>query len=363
MPRDADAEVWLRFALARGLGCRARLALLHRFGRPDAVLGASWAALRASLDAEPATAMAQAGERTDWPELAAHLEWLDEPDNHLLTLADAAYPRSLLDLPDAPVALFVKGSPACLSHPALAVVGSRQATPQGLENAEAFATELSRCGYTIISGLAAGIDSAAHRGGLAGPGATVAVVGTGLDRVYPASNRELAHRIVAQGAMVSEFILGSPPLAEHFPRRNRLIAALGQGCLVVEASLGSGSLITARQAADLGREVFAIPGSIHSPQSKGVHRLIKQGAKLVESAQDIHDELAAPQLAGMKVSAPILQGKDDPLLASLGWDPVDIDTLAQRAGLGAEVLNATLLTLELDGKIVALPGGRYQRKG
>ena len=161
MPRDADAEVWLRFALARGLGCRARLALLHRFGRPDAVLGASWAALRASLDAEPATAMAQAGERTDWPELAAHLEWLDEPDNHLLTLADAAYPRSLLDLPDAPVALFVKGSPACLSHPALAVVGSRQATPQGLENAEAFATELSRCGYTIISGLARGNQRAA----------------------------------------------------------------------------------------------------------------------------------------------------------------------------------------------------------
>ncbi len=361
MPHNPDAESWLRFVLTP-LGCRARLKLLREFGSPDAVLGASVSQLRDLLEPKHAISLAEAGERGDWLELAQHLDWLAEPDNRLLTLADAAYPVALLDLPDAPATLFVKGDPVWLSRPALALVGSRQATPQGLENAEAFAADLSQSGYTVVSGMAAGIDSAAHTGGLTGCGSTVAVVGTGLDRVYPAANRQLAHRIVEHGAMISEFPLGYPPKSEHFPRRNRLIAALGLGCLVVEATLGSGSLITARQAAELGREVFAIPGSIHSPQSKGCHRLIKDGAKLVESAQDIHEELAAPQLPGLKPVAPKACGAQDPLLAQMGWDPVDIDTLAGRAGMGADVLGATLLTLELDGLVSVLPGGRYQRK-
>lgn len=363
MPLNADAEVWLRFALTTGLGCRARVKLLREFGSPEAILGASVARLQNTLEPDRAIALAESGSRQNWSELALHLDWLAEPDNRVLTLADAAYPPPLLDLPDAPAVLFVKGDPALLVRPALALVGSRQATPQGLENAEAFAQTLSCGAYTIISGLAAGIDAAAHRGGLAGAGSTIAVVGTGLDRVYPAINRELAHQISERGALISEFALGCPPIAEHFPRRNRLIAALGLGCLVVEATLGSGSLITARQAADLGREVFAIPGSIHSPQSKGCHRLIKQGAKLVESAQDILEELAAPQLAGMTVPPKKKAESADPVLESMGWDPVDIDTLALRSGLSAEALNATLLTLELDGHVSALPGGRYQRKG
>lgn len=363
MPLNADAEVWLRFALTPGFGSRSRVKLLREFGSPEAVLGASVASLQKILETDRAIALAESGSRQGWTELSLHLDWLAEPGNRLLTLADAAFPPSLLDLPDAPVVLFLKGDPALLVRPALALVGSRQATPQGLENAGAFAQTLSCAGYTIISGLAAGIDAAAHQGGLAGAGSTIAVVGTGLDRVYPATNRELAHQIAEQGVLVSEFALGSAPIAEHFPRRNRLIAALGLGCLVVEATLGSGSLITARQAADLGREVFAIPGSIHSPQSKGCHQLIKQGAKLVESAQDVLEELAVPQLAGLNLGPKKKIQSADPVLDKMGWDPVDIDTLALRSGLSAEALSATLLTLELDGHVSALPGGRYQRKG
>lgn len=362
MPRNADAEVWLRFVLTP-LSCRLRLKLLREFGSPEAVLAASVNQLLDWLEPQQAVALAEAGGRSEWSELSQHLDWLAEPDNRLLTLADAAYPAALLDLPDTPAALYVKGDPAWLCRPALALVGSRQATPQGLENAEIFAADLSQSGYTVVSGMAAGIDAAAHAGGLAGTGSTVAVVGTGLDRVYPAANRQLAHRIVERGAMVSEFPLGYPPKPEHFPRRNRLIAALGLGCLVVEATLGSGSLITARQAAELGREVFAIPGSIHSPQSKGCHRLIKDGAKLVESAQDIHDELAVPQLPGLKPAAPRAKSGEDPMLVQMGWDPVGIDTLSTRTGVGADVLSATLLTLELDGLVSVLPGGRYQRMG
>lgn len=362
LPFSPDAESWLRFALVP-LGCRTRLKLLRQFGSPDAVLGATASSLSDFLEPHRIGALLDAGSGRAWPELAAHIDWLAEPDNHLLTLADDAYPRALLDLPDAPMVVFVKGDVARLSRPSMALVGSRQATPQGLENAEAFAADLSRSGYTVVSGLAAGIDAAAHRGGLAGSGSTVAVVGTGLDRVYPASHRELAHQIALGGALVSELPLGSAPKSEHFPRRNRIIAALGLGCLVVEAALGSGSLITARQAADLGREVFAIPGSIHSPQSKGCHRLIKDGAKLVESAQDIHEELSAPQLAGMGevMQPPPVRGEDDPVLVQMGWEPVDIDTLAARSALGMDVLSGTLLTLELEGKISTLPGGRYQR--
>lgn len=362
MPCDGDTGAWLRFILTPGLGCRSRLALLRALGSPDAVLEAGSSELRACVEASAAEALQQSGSRQDWPELEAHLAWLDQPGNALLTLADSAYPRALLDLPDAPVALFVKGDAALLSRIALSVVGSRQATPQGLENAEAFAAAFSESGYAIVSGLAAGIDAAAHRGGLTGMGSTIAVVGTGLNRVYPASNRELAHRIAERGVLVSEFPLDFPPRAEHFPRRNRLIAALGVGCLVVEASLDSGSLITARQALELGREVFAIPGSIHSPQSKGCHRLIKQGAKLVESAQDILEELSLPHVPAKPGRAPVATAAAPGWLEQMGWDPVDLDALAARAGIKVDDLLSKLLLLELEGVVASLPGGRYQRR-
>ena len=362
MPHDGDTGAWLRFVLTPGLGCRSRLSLLRALGSPGAVLGASFSQLRACVETSVAEALQQSGARQDWPELEAHLAWLGQPENALLTLADSNYPRSLLDLPDAPVALFVKGDPALLSRTALSVVGSRQATPQGLENAEAFAATFSGSGYAIVSGLAAGIDAAAHRGGLAGPGSTIAVVGTGLNRVYPASNRELAHQIAAHGALVSEFPLDFPPRAEHFPRRNRLIAGLGVGCLVVEASLNSGSLITAKQALELGREVFAIPGSIHSPQSKGCHRLIKQGAKLVESAQDILEELSLPHVPANPAQEPEPAVATPAWLEEMGWDPVDLDALAERTGIKVDELLSQLLLLELDGVLASLPGGRYQRR-
>ena len=360
----SDAEAWLRFSLTP-IGCRMRLKLLRLWGSPEALLGASVNSLQEWLEPQSAIALAEAGYRSHWAELTMHQEWLSVPEHRMLSLADGDYPVALLDLPDAPVTLFVKGSVTWLDRPALSVVGSRQATPQGLENAEAFSADLSLSGYTIVSGMAAGIDAAAHRGGLAGAGSTVAVVGTGLDRIYPASNRDLAHQIAASGAIVSEFPLGSPPKAEHFPRRNRLIAALGKGCLVVEAALGSGSLITARQAADLGREVFAIPGSIHSPQSKGCHRLIKEGAKLVETAQDVYEELSMPPSSTIQSSKVVLPQKadEDVLLTLMGWDPVDIDTLVLRSGKAVDEIMTTLLMQELAGVVFALPGGRYQRKG
>jgi len=358
----ADVESWLRFALVP-LGCRTRLKLLRHYGSPDGVLNTTAASLRDWLAPQQVSALLDAASRSAWPELQWHQDWLSEESNHFLTLADADYPRSLLDLPDAPAFLFVKGDLALLARPAMALVGSRQATPQGVANAEAFAASLSQAGHTIVSGLAAGIDAAAHRGGMSGTGSTVAVVGTGLDRVYPASNRALAHQIAQRGVLISEFVLGSPPRSAHFPRRNRLIAALGAGCLVVEATLASGSLITAKQAAELGREVFAIPGSIHSPQSKGCHRLIKDGAKLVESAQDIHEELSIPALfaPALITNSSATDGLDKNILVQMGWEPVDIDTLAIRAAMATEELSTVLLTLELEGEIAPLPGGRYQR--
>jgi DNA processing protein len=247
-----------------------------------------------------------------------------------------------------------------LNRPGFAIVGSRNATAQGLANAEAFAAALSNAGLTIISGLALGVDAAAHRGGLDGTSSTVAVVGTGLDTVYPARNRDLAHRIAAQGTLISEFPLGTPGLASNFPRRNRLICGLSKGCLVVEAAISSGSLITARLATDQGREVFAIPGSIHSPLAKGCHALIKQGAKLVESAQDVLEELGLSQPGG-RITAAADATDLHPLLAHLGFDPVDGDTLQQRSGLAIAALNTALTDLELAGLVESLPGGRWQR--
>jgi DNA processing protein len=237
-------------------------------------------------------------------------------------------------------------------------VGSRNATPQGLKNAHAFARALSGAGLTIVSGLAIGVDGEAHRGGLEGPGSTIAVLGTGVDVVYPRRNAPLAKQIAARGALVSEFSLGTEPHAGNFPRRNRLISGLAKGCLVVEAAVDSGSLITARLAADQGREVFAIPGSIHSPLSKGCHALLKQGAKLVESAQDVLEELGISAQPSREAPQ---AGAGHGLLEKMGFDPCDIDELVGRSGLPVETVSATLLQLELDGKIAGLPGGLYQR--
>jgi len=290
--------------------------------------------------------------------LDATRAWLEQPGNSLMTLADADYPRALLEIADPPAMLYCKGQRAWLNQPALGIVGSRNATPQGLRDAEAFARALSDAGLTIASGLALGIDAAAHRGGLAGAGSSVAVVGTGLDRIYPARNKALAHQLAENGLIVSEFPLGTPPLPGHFPRRNRLISGLSRGVLVVEAAPDSGSLITARVATEQGREVFAIPGSIHSPLARGCHALIKQGAKLVESAADILDELAWQQ----RLARPVLpESLSDPVLDALDGAPTTLDTLAQTTGLTLDALSAKLLTLELDGQIASLPGGRYQK--
>lgn len=354
MPADARTEAWLRLCLVPGLGDRARRQLLQACGGPEEALAAGPLAARI-LGASAADALRQGA---DPGLLQRSLEWLDAPGNRLIALGDAEYPPRLLELGDPPTVLYVKGRVGLLARPSLAVVGSRNGTAQGLANAESFARALSDHGLTIVSGLALGVDAAAHAGGLAGTASSVAVVGTGLDRVYPARNRDLALRLAAEGALVSEFPLGTPARAANFPRRNRILSGLALGVLVVEAALQSGSLITARLAAEQGRDVFAIPGSIHSPLSKGCHRLLKDGAKLVESAQDVLEELgfaarAAPPATGA--------GAEHPLFAHLGFDPVDAGTLAARSGLTPQDLAAALLELELAGRVASLPGGRYQR--
>lgn len=290
------------------------------------------------------------------------LDWLAGPDNHLITWNDPAYPAALRDIPAPPAWFYVRGDPAWLSRPMLAIVGSRNATPQGARDARAFAQALSEAGLTIVSGLALGVDAAAHEGGLAGLASSVAVVGTGLDRVYPARNKALAHRLAAEGAIVSEFAIGTPPKSGHFPRRNRIISGLSLGVLVVEAALESGSLITARLASEQGRDVFALPGSIHSALSKGCHRLIKQGAKLVESAADVLEELGRvlPAQGSSGVSgAP--SASPDVLLDALSGGPLAPDQLASRLGLTVAEVSVKLLAAELDGTVAKLPGGLYQR--
>ncbi|HEX6827395.1 MAG TPA: DNA-processing protein DprA [Burkholderiales bacterium] len=354
MPQH-DAEAWLSLCLIPGLGPESARRLLAAFGAPDKVLGAGTAALTPHAGRDLALAIAAGPDRV---QLEAALSWLEDPVNTIVTWADAAYPRRLLEIPDPPPLLYLKGRRGLLGSPALAVVGSRNATPQGIANAEAFARALSDSGIAVVSGLALGIDTAAHRGGLAGGASSIAVVGTGLDIVYPAGNRALAHELAARGLLVSEFPLGVPAMAGNFPRRNRLISGLALGVLVVEAAAKSGSLITARLALEQGREVFAIPGSIHSPLSKGCHALIKQGAKLAEHANDILEELGYPGAPAAPAADP---GSGAPLLAHLGHDPVDVDRLCERSGLPAEQVAASLLELELAGLVAPLPGGKYQR--
>ncbi len=358
MSEHPEVLDWVALAAIPGLGNERYRRLLARFGLPAQVFAAPRPALAAVVEAELAQAIATRA--YDQALVARTARWLKEENHHLLTLADPAYPRRLLEIPDPPPLLYAKGSLHLLERPALAIVGSRNATAQGRKDAMAFAQALSAAGWCIVSGLALGIDAAAHEGGLAGAGSSIAVVGTGLDIVYPAANRALAHRLAGEGLLLSEFALGTPARAQHFPRRNRLISGLAQGVLVVEAALRSGSLITARLAAEQGREVFAMPGSIHSPLSKGCHRLIKEGAKLVESAADILEELgaASPPPAPPPQAAPADDGKG--LLKALGHDACAIDVLVQRTGLTPEEVSSILLELELAGRVAALPGGLYQ---
>jgi DNA processing protein len=359
MPPDQELLAWLKLDLVAELTPVSFRKLLGEFGDPQAVCVASRSALGRIVPNEVADAILRGPDTT---RIDVALRWLEEPGNHVISLADAAYPPFLLEISDPPPLLYVMGDPGLLNRAALAVVGSRNATPQGCANSEAFARELSDGGFTVISGLALGIDAAAHRGGLAGASSSLAVVGTGLDIVYPARNRDLAHQLAAQGALVSEFPLGTPALSGNFPRRNRLISGLARGCLIVEAALKSGSLITARYALEQGREVFAIPGSIHSPLSKGCHLLIKQGAKLVENSNDILEELgAAMHVESATPGEADTSPEHVELLAALGFDPFDLDTLCERSGLTPETASAMLLTLELDGTVSRLPGGKFQR--
>jgi DNA processing protein len=339
--------------------------LLDQFGSAAGAFAADGAELR-SLEL-PDAALDYL-RRPDWRGVEQDLVWLKQKGNHLLPLDDPRYPLLLRQIPYPPPLLFVHGDPDCLRLPQLAIVGTRNPTPLGRETAQRFAAHLAESGLVITSGLALGIDAAAHQGALTG-GRTIAVMGTSLDRVYPAKHRDLAHAIAERGALVSELPIGTPPVAENFPRRNRLISGLALGVLVVEAAAQSGSLITARLANEQGREVFAIPGSIHNPLAKGCHALIRQGAKLVETAADILEELGALAAASREIpSGPVvvapaaaLDEEYRQLLAAMGDEPVGIDLLVDRCGLTAEALSSMLLILELEGYVAAIPGGLYSR--
>ncbi len=361
---------WLILCRAPGIGSATVRKLLITFADPASIVAAQPSALRRAGLSE---AQIQALQRVDDAALERDLQWLAQPACHALTLADPRYPVRLREIAQAPPLLFVQGDLDWLDAPQLAVVGSRHASPQGLENAQAFAAELARRGLTITSGLALGIDGAAHTGALAGGGGTVAVCGTGLDRVYPARHKALAHQIIGSGALVSEFPVGVGAAAENFPRRNRLISGLALGVLVVEAARESGSLITARLALEQGREVFAIPGSIHNPLARGCHSLIRQGAKLVETVDDVLVELApllgmrralietSPASAATDASTDALSDGQAKVLQALGDELLGVDQLAARLEQPISSLQAALTQLELDGWIAVAAGGRYQR--
>jgi len=406
-----DLAAWLRLAHTPGVGRAAARKLLACWGDARAVLAQPEAVLAPLVGADKARALLQPPANT-LTTAQQTLQWLDATPpgrvrRGILTLGDAGYPKALLTLADPPLVLYALGaavfqenSTQSLVEPALAaadldalpirpdgclaVVGSRNPTPQGLENARHFAHHLALGGWTVVSGLALGIDGAAHAGALQAastrPNAalTVAVVGTGLDRVYPKAHHALAHQIAEHGLILSEYPLGTPPLTAHFPQRNRIIAALARGCLVVEAAVKSGSLITARLSAELGKEVFAVPGSIHAPQARGCHALIQQGAKLVTCAQDILDECplatgsgplkAAPDAPFFEATNPdnssaSSQNEDESqVLSALGHDPTHLEALQARTGRSAADLQAVLMNLELDGRVVRRPGGLFQRQ-
>jgi DNA processing protein len=366
-----EISAWLTLARAPGFHAGELHELLQHHSSVQSIIGASPATLRASgaRDAFIDWLQTQSEER-----LAPDLRWLDGKQHHFVPWSSEHYPALLRQLSDAPIGLYVRGSPELLSLPQLAVVGSRNPTPPGRENAYEFAAYLASCGLTITSGLALGIDAASHEGALSVGGNTIAVCGTGLDIAYPRSNAALADSIAAQGALVSEFPVGTPALKAHFPRRNRIISGLSLGTLVVEAAVQSGSLITARLAAEQGREVFAIPGSIHNPLARGCHQLIRQGAKLVETGADIFVELQAITGAMLPSQRPVsstqiaadarpqLDKGYEILLDALGFEPAGVDTLVARTGFKADEVASMLLILELDNRIESHPGGLYVRR-
>jgi DNA processing protein len=363
-----DARAWLILARAPGLGAVLAGRLLERHAGAAAVLAAGPGAWRETGVPEAAR---EALTKPDEELLAADLDWLARPRHTLITRNDPRYPAALSEIAQPPPWLFAVGDLDLLDAPGFAVVGSRNPSPAGVAHARDFAAEMARSGFVVVSGMASGIDTAAHEGALAADGMTVAVCGTGLDRVYPARNRDLARRIAERGLLLSEFTLGTEPKAGHFPRRNRVIAGLAVGTLVVEATRTSGSLITARLALEAGREVFALPGSVDSPLARGCHRLIREGAKLVETAADILEEIA-PQLgqrAEGKPAATATSENDEialdadygRLLACLEHGPADVDTLVERSGLTADTVSSMLLILELRGRVAHAPGGSFQR--
>lgn len=366
LPCVKDLADWIRLEQTPGVGVETSRKLLAAFGLPGNIFRASLADLRNVVSERIANALSAPCSSEIEARIETVMAWAGQPGNHVLTWADENYPKPLLNISDPPVVLYAKGRVELLSMPSIAIVGSRNATAQGIANAEKFAQALSKAGLAVVSGMALGIDTAAHQGALREQGSTIAVIGTGIDIVYPARNHALAHRIATAGCIVSEYPLSTPALAANFPRRNRIISGLSSGVLVVEAAVQSGSLITARMANEQGREVFAIPGSIHSPLSKGCHDLIRQGAKLVESAEHVLEELpdfhVSMPMPRQVASAPC-DHAPSPVLAALGFDPADFDTLMARTRLDAASLNAELLTLELIGALELLPGGIYRRLG
>ena len=351
-----DVLPWLRLALVPGVSPRAQRALLDEYKTPQAVLEAPLREVEERAGRDVAQALARGPlqglvERT--------CRWGEHPEHHVIALADARYPKALREITDPPPVLYAHGRVELLDAASIAIVGSRNATAQGRRDAEGFGRALSSVGLCIVSGMALGIDAAAHRGGLAASGSSVAVLGTGIDVIYPSSNRELAHVLAASGCLVSEFPLGTPSVSGNFPRRNRLISGLSRGVLVVEAGRPSGSLITARFATDQGREVFAVPGSIHSPLSKGCHYLIKQGATLVEEADEILEELRWPLRIAPRAEQ---QGEPaDLFLESMGFGPASPDQISQRTGIATASVAARLSLLQIEGLIASLPGGLFQR--
>jgi DNA processing protein len=363
-PLTIDEQLqWVRLSLINGIGSQTFCQLLRAFGTPSNIFSTSIKQLKTVVSEKIALAI---HEQMQYETIDATRLWLNQTNNSLITLADPDYPKILLETIDPPPFLYAKGNIQLLNQASIAIVGSRNASVQGEKNAEAFAFDLANHGLCVVSGLALGIDGAAHRGALSAEGSTIAVVGTGLDIVYPAKHRDLAHKIAENGLIISEFALNTPSKPQNFPRRNRIISGLSLGCLVVEANLQSGSQITARLAAEQGREVFAIPGSIHSPMAKGCHQLIKQGAKLVDCTQDIIEELnISPSKLNQAVAKDLFNQQaneiEHPLLGLIGFDPISLEQIVQLSGLPSNEVSSILMMFELDGKVSSLAGGLYQK--
>ena len=353
---DNNTLARLRLALIPNLGPLTQQSLVRRFGTAEAV----WQEFR-SAEGVPRAVVAALAQGPEQALFERCLSWAQAPDRRLIALEDQHYPPLLRETHAPPGILFGRGDVDRLQRTCVAIVGARNATPQGERDAEAMAHELSNAGLTIVSGLALGVDAAAHRGALKGPGSTIAVMGTGMDIIYPRSNRSLCDRIAAEGCLLTEFALGMPPIPGNFPRRNRIISGLSRAVLVVEANENSGSLLTADYALEQDRAVLAMPGSIHSPLAKGCHKLIKEGAALVETADDVFAALGLPRRHGPTRSGPNCEDRDDPLLRAMGRDPVSADQIAVRCGLAAAAVAARLSHMQLSGQIEEVAAGRFQR--